>query len=82
MDAAPTPPSLSAGDIFTASAHRPSARPSMLHASHSGFLSPGAQLRDQLSELALAAGRANRCAMDLRSRVIVVDLGPHGLTHT
>ena len=36
MDAGPAPPSHRAGDIFTANAHRPPARPSMLHASHSG----------------------------------------------
>ena len=37
MDAAPATASLTAGDIFTANAHRPPSRPSMLHASHSGL---------------------------------------------
>ena len=82
IDATAAPPSLSAGDIFTASAHRPSVRPSMLHASQRAFLRSGGQLRDQVGELGPAAGGAHRCAMDLRSRVIVVDLGPYRLTHS
>ena len=76
--------SSSTGDIFTANAHRPPSRPSMLHASTAvcGDPAPGGQPRDQLGELAPATWSRHRCAVNLGSRVIGVDLGSHGLTQS
>ena len=41
-----------------------------------------AQLRDQVGELALTARGPQCCPMDLRRRVIVVDLGPEWRSHS